>query len=466
MCGNIALVSTNKTTTDWKKRSDWFKAALVADTIRGSDGTGLAFVPHTNMTDPDFLKQAVPGPTFLENKRVDSILNTCEKYAVLMGHNRAATKGGISSVSSHPFQHGAITLCHNGTLTQWTGVDPSFTVDSEAICHAFDKNGAKETLEKLKGAYALQWYDANSKTYNIARNEQRPLTLAFSDKREFMLVASEAWMIRELAIKYKVPLDDKGVWSLNPGYILSFALDDPKKKDLSKFTYTKFNIAPTYSSTYGDYGGNNKSNFTTGVAPSAAKTSNPNNLLDNKDIDVDATISNLTFDRKKNYRERLSVWDLSLGDSIDIIDCHFTPYNSYLQAFTSGTGDVFGKVSGLYPCGKNQFLEVMVYCVKWSMALEILGNTFTGRVIACNESKKHHTLIVEGFKPNDEGTNTEILYQGPEGTWIGVEEMKELCKDGCCKCSEPIDLVDDESEWIDWLDKAPLCYDCFTRGYE
>ena len=454
MCGNIALISTNDTTVDWKKRSDWFKAAIIADTIRGTDGTGLAFVPHDNMEHPDFLKQAVPGPTFLENKRVESILNTCEKYAVLMGHNRAATKGGVSSVSSHPFQHGHITLCHNGTLTAWAGIDSSFKVDSEAICHAFANKGEKETLEQLKGAYALQWYNAKNKTYNIARNEERPLALAFSTKGDYLLVASEAWMIRELATKYKMELEKRGVWSLNPGYILSFALDDPDKKDLSKFAYSKFDIAPKYAS----YGGNIQTNFTKGGGVKSKEY-----LVDNRDVDVDHTLSNLTTERKGVYTSRLKLWELELGDSIKVIDCKFTPYNSYMQNYVSGDGHVFGKVTGLWECGKNQYLGVTAYSVKWKQGMDIIGNVFTARVISCTESNKFHSLVVEGFK---EPTEEEIMYLGPMGVWVGEKEMKELCKDGCVKCKQPIDLKDDDVEFMDWLDNQPLCYDCYKGDLE
>jgi len=443
MCGNVALISTNKTTTDWKKRSDWLRAAIIADTIRGADGTGLAFVPWDDLGAPDYLKQAVPGPTFLENRRVGSILTNVDKYAVLMGHNRAATKGGVSTKSSHPFAHKHITLCHNGTLTATSGLDLSFDVDSEAICHAFAEKGAGEVIETLKGAYALQWYDAKEKTYNIARNEDRPLAFAFTPKGEFAFVASEAWMIRELAYKYDITLSKDGVWSLNPGHIITFAVDDPKKKDLSKFTSKAFTpyVTPTYTSSYG--GGRNNGNFTKATDSS------------NGSVDPTTTINKLSAKRRELYRKKLDKIGLVLGELIEITDVSFHPYSG---PHTPKIGE-FGKVEGLYELENNTYVQTLCYSVPYREEYSDLSAVFYGTVVGASQSDGSVYVTVEELEQD----SATFMYKGPNDSWVTLQELDKLCKGGCSACKEPID-VRDKGEWVDWVGELPVCTNCWGGG--
>ena len=37
-------------------------------------------------------------------------------YRAVVGHNRSATRGGITTETAHQFQEGPITIVHNGTL--------------------------------------------------------------------------------------------------------------------------------------------------------------------------------------------------------------------------------------------------------------------------------------------------------------------------------------------------------------
>ena len=64
----------------------------------------------------DWLKNAVDGYSFVNCSEYHSIASHMAKFKYMVGHNRAATMGGIDTETAHPFQEGAITLVHNGTL--------------------------------------------------------------------------------------------------------------------------------------------------------------------------------------------------------------------------------------------------------------------------------------------------------------------------------------------------------------
>src|SRR3546814_3056993 len=98
-------------------------------------------------------------------------------HLMLFGHNRAATKGAVNQENAHPFNHGDIVGCHNGTLYNVTNLDDhkDFKVDSENIFYDMSRNGAKATIAKLQGAFALCWYDESNRTVNLVRNSQRPM---------------------------------------------------------------------------------------------------------------------------------------------------------------------------------------------------------------------------------------------------------------------------------------------------
>src|SRR3546814_11475199 len=80
-------------------------------------------------------------------------------HLMLFGHNRAATKGAVNQENAHPFNHGDIVGCHNGTLYNVTNLDDhkDFKVDSENIFYDMSRNGAKATIVKQIGR--ASWRD-------------------------------------------------------------------------------------------------------------------------------------------------------------------------------------------------------------------------------------------------------------------------------------------------------------------
>lgn len=174
MCGIIGMVTdavNGFTSTDM----DWFEEALIVDSLRGPDSTGVFVV--TNKNHVRVAKQASHPYHFLASKEWSSTRAAAfSSGKIMVGHNRKATKGSINSANAHPFAEKHIVLVHNGTIYNQKDLTAEETeVDSHAICHSLVEKGYKETLKSIDGAFALVWYDMKERCLYLVRNSQRPL---------------------------------------------------------------------------------------------------------------------------------------------------------------------------------------------------------------------------------------------------------------------------------------------------
>lgn len=168
------------------------KMLLELDTTRGFDSTGLLTVGSNG----DYsVAKAVGTPWDLYQHSSFSMALRKVNH-VLMGHNRWATKGGVTRATAHPFEFDTLVGAHNGTLRRQSLLDDSehFAVDSENLYYHMDKHGLDDTLNKTDGAFALTWYNLEDSTLNFIRNSERPLHYTMSDGGN-MFWASEAWML-------------------------------------------------------------------------------------------------------------------------------------------------------------------------------------------------------------------------------------------------------------------------------
>tara|TARA_R100001086_G_scaffold249777_1_gene190902 strand:- start:29451 stop:30674 length:1224 start_codon:yes stop_codon:yes gene_type:complete len=205
LCGIVGVIGSS-----WNERVKVFKQLLYVGTLRGFDSTGIFKVGVGGSVE--MYKKAVSAPDFLDFKHVDDIINSFG--SVLVGHNRAATKGKVNNVNAHPFQFDNITGVHNGTLTHRHKLDDyrDFEVDSENLFYHLQRNGLQDTLDNCDGAYALVWHDSEEKTINLYRNKERPLHYAYSEDRKSLYWASEGemleWILEKNHVNYQeiIPL--------------------------------------------------------------------------------------------------------------------------------------------------------------------------------------------------------------------------------------------------------------------
>lgn len=224
MCGLVGMIVNHATQPNLK----WFKEALIADTFRGEHSTGVVGV---NLNNKAFIyKRAVAGWDFVETRPFINIMEKAGKTTgtvALLGHNRWATQGSIKVANAHPFRHNHITGMHNGTLKTHkelaNGKGKDFEVDSEAIIYALSKakGDYADVLHELNGSFALTWHDQSQDKIYLARNKDRPLSIAVNEYGNVVLWASEMGMLRWLVSRafraqkfnYHI-LPENEIWSL------------------------------------------------------------------------------------------------------------------------------------------------------------------------------------------------------------------------------------------------------------
>lgn len=258
MCGIVGFI-TNETKKWEIDRSKFLRQGLIIDTLRGDDSTGVFAVGHEELYKDDksafWLKKLGGGHEFVECADYYKSMYDTEDYFAAIGHNRAATVGGVDTSTAHPFQVGPITLVHNGTLTSTFGLPSpmrsitikgkSIKVDSHAIAYNLAHHDTEEVLSKLNGAFALVWHDARDDTINVIRNSQRPLHMALSTQQDTLYMMSEAEMLFMLGRRLRLGLSN--IYYPRPGQLLKYH----KGSDLSKPEVKTIQLASDYySGTY------------------------------------------------------------------------------------------------------------------------------------------------------------------------------------------------------------------------
>lgn len=200
MCGLVGIMKPSKMNTNDVK---CFKNMLYADALRGHHSTGVfSLATKTSVVSDNTFEGSVhkaAGTMLAAIKDKDAGLEGAisTRAGLLLGHNRYATMGAHTAANAHPFEHGDVVLAHNGTL--WDHYDLTtdyFHIDSEAICKAMslvDPSDAGNVIKQLKGAFTLTWWDYRDSSFNMVRNDERPMFYAIANGN--LYYASEKLML-------------------------------------------------------------------------------------------------------------------------------------------------------------------------------------------------------------------------------------------------------------------------------
>jgi len=231
MCGIVGLVAKRKNGF-FQSDANLFTQMIVADAVRGIDGTGVFGAYHTGSVG--WLKVASHPYGLLLNKKYDSWTQAMvRKMDMVVGHNRKATAGESTPENAHPFVHENIILVHNGVVRNHKKMADT-EVDSHAIAHSIVDKGYKETIAKLDGAFTLVWFDMKSRTLNFVRNSQRPLYLVENDS--LLGFASEAGMLLWLGERNNVT-----DWTKDDALAIQSCINDGNK-DAYMFLDKKYSL--------------------------------------------------------------------------------------------------------------------------------------------------------------------------------------------------------------------------------
>ena len=236
MCGLVSVI-TKSTNGFSKDQCDIFDTLLFADQLRGADSTGVFLVSNDGRLD--MAKEASDATVFRKSTEYKDIMSRAYKSgSILVGHNRAATKGEIKDENAHPFiVDNNITLVHNGTLYDHKKLADT-EVDSHAIAHTIHKynDDVEKALWEISGAYALIWHDFKNQTVNYLRNSQRPLH--FIEIPGAYLWASEMNMLSWMLTRFNIKTENK-IRLLEEGMLSSFKLSNrvflPENRKISMY---------------------------------------------------------------------------------------------------------------------------------------------------------------------------------------------------------------------------------------
>lgn len=243
MCGIVGILAKGSNGFQHDQLNA-FHDMLYADALRGMDSTGVFSVHRNN--DVRVAKQAAEPGVFQRTKMYNRWSDRAFKDGmILVGHNRKATKGAITSENAHPFTEGKITLVHNGFLPDHEK-HAQTEVDSHALAHVLDKGGMQDLVDAFgySGAFALTWYNRDARKLLMVRNNDRPMCVVDSDN--VVLFGSEMDMIVWCAWRNRLTIKSRSV--LKAGAIMSYSLDKrtvemegelpPKKAFMSNYPST------------------------------------------------------------------------------------------------------------------------------------------------------------------------------------------------------------------------------------
>lgn len=214
MCGLIGMAGFLE-----HKHKLAMKDLLFLNSLRGKDSTGLTAIKRDRTVQTR--KMTIPGYEFIDHPLVEKTFSHADQAWI--GHGRYKTMGDVSRANAHPFEvldeNDDVYLVgtHNGTLQNKYELERKvgkFDTDSEALFNLFaTAPNYKEAVKQLQGAWSLVWWDPTMDSIHFLRNEERPLTYAYTKDYKVIVWASEAWMIINACRRNGVELatNDKGL---------------------------------------------------------------------------------------------------------------------------------------------------------------------------------------------------------------------------------------------------------------
>jgi hypothetical protein len=512
MCGIIGII-TGETTKEALTRRRYMEDALIIDTVRGKDSTGMFLCPHSysdgENKSPYWSKQVADGPTFVKSRWFLDYFEPgmTQDYKFMVGHNRAATVGGVTVEAAHPFHEGPITLVHNGTLTSTIDLklsqhEAKAVNDSHTICHNLAIQDPEEVIKNLNGAFTLVWHDARDDSLNMVRNTRRPMHLAKAKNSDSIYFASEGEMLKWLDRRLR--LDIGPIASLKPAHWLKFNPSDimnPVCKEVELFTYKNWN---TKHKSYGSTSHNHGSKVVDKRSSSYYHDKYQKDLL--------ARTAELSPDNIKIHDQRIKIGgrkrQIPEALKMELMDLDIDTGVYYSFIATRGEKCMWHRTSKythtVYGCildnkDERSFLTILhgVPPQAWNLCTDRVWKVrITGMMwgdvdqpiligqycdvvnrvgrIQYVEGRRPVYLEQEEEKEEEDEKPTETLcgcygnyvcyqhrmYQGPHGAELTAEEFLNAVSGGCVFCNRPINMTDCDD--IDWVNNShdPCCFDC------
>lgn len=197
MCGLVAMHTTEPTGFLSFDKEE-FKNMMVLNSLRGTHSTGIAGFNSRKTPVPNIVKSTGSPYNLFSYIQTDTFMSRfLSEFTSVIGHGRYATQGAVNAKNAHPFVEDHIVLAHNGVISNYHALrdykqHSHIEVDSQLIARLMADNNPLDVLPEVQGAYVFIWYNTNENTFNIARNDKRPLFMAKQANKNTMTFVSEA----------------------------------------------------------------------------------------------------------------------------------------------------------------------------------------------------------------------------------------------------------------------------------
>jgi predicted glutamine amidotransferase len=198
--------------------------------LRGTDSTGLFYV--NNSGDIQIHKETGESSKFLKTKEWEATDRELFRSGqLIVGHCRAKTRGDNTDQNAHPFVvDNKIVLVHNGSMYGDHKQLANTEVDSHAIAHVLaEEPDIEKALTRINAAYALVWYNNETRTLHAIRNKDRPLWFAAMEDGS-MLFSSEQAFIYTTAWRNGLKIQKGYPEMLEEHRLFTFYMDDLNKE--------------------------------------------------------------------------------------------------------------------------------------------------------------------------------------------------------------------------------------------
>jgi predicted glutamine amidotransferase len=509
MCGLVGFKTLENGFQNYADLRSWFKAALFLDQLRGEHSTGLGAIPKEKGSEPLIYKKAVSAADFLQLERVGKIVLNMDDFHTVIGHNRYATTGRVTDSNAHPFHAGPVVLAHNGTLTYDNAKLPHHEVDSARIALALAENpNTIDVLESLAGAYALSWYDHRDGTFNLCRNDERPLYYAISENEKTVFYASEIWILQVACSRAGITLrrnkKNHAIFEVPVGSLYQFSNDQKSMVDYSTFGFKpkpKTIVRTNYANSNQDW--DNNDYYQHGHGNHALR--NPRNNYQNGlptviPPSVNTVVNNVTTFHGANERKELLKFGLKSGDDIVAeficFEKYSAPHNPRAHPFgkvlaswiyaDEGQGlvedidvefrgvaqrDVTDANTPLYVRGRINGIQKTV-TPKGTEVYTLIGTYISkmdkprvkplvAALMSQKRSLQEHIAAHNGTTAADSKPE-EVAYIGPDNRLFKKDVMEKMLESGCDGgCNQPVTIAAVSQGLIKWTSSGtPICLTC------
>lgn len=468
MCGIIGTISPkNRLFSDNKQRTDFFWQGLYADTLRGFDSTGMFGVKEN--ANAEYYKRALAAYDFLTLRTTGGLLKKMSEFPICVGHNRAATKGTVIDDNAHPFVHKDVIMVHNGTLTNQYALAGQHDVDSQALAQELHENEAnlQAVVSKVKGAYAIAWFNMRTRKFRLLRNDERPMAIAKSREGTWYF-GSELDMIKWILGRRGIEVKIEKSYNTKEYQVYEWDL-----ADLSKLKTYKLEkpAAPAPMLPAATNAANRVASAVRNVVRNIYEDRDNLPQLPSqrsKHTNAEATgtdISKFDAQRSSVMDSRLQKVGFAKGELVCVNPLTFTPYDpNKPEGKGSATGYIMD-VDYIDVCVPNvKFEDWKEWEEKKEFKLIVTGVTYdAGHIPVLRGAPTLGKDLPQNTDDSGNGFTEEELEEGmvkgPYGQDVTEEEFFRLIGEGCDNCTQPIDIADAKD--VVWTNsRKPVCPEC------